>query len=187
MRPLTCSRDCARHREHLYVLCYGHPVTLRQADTNQPVTHYVGYTTQQPPIMRVWDHGKGSTAALTGICPGNLRDELRAKLTGRCPRCHRSLWYYPQAPTPDDYARARLYVNSRDNCPMRLHYWSNNLGTPLRHLYGHRPRPQRRVRPRPRQRIDIHLTRQRPRLDTTPTLQLQANNSAPQLAPPPVP
>jgi hypothetical protein len=121
MEPASCERGCTRHREHVYVICYGEPFLPDQADCDYPVLHYVGYTAQHPPIRRVWSHGRGSAAALTGMRPGNLRDELRVKLLGKCARCGKPLWYYKRSPSAADYARAGLFVNLRENRRMRLH------------------------------------------------------------------
>jgi hypothetical protein len=124
MPPLTCPRNCASHPEHVYILCYGKTVVIREGDCGKvPVSHYVGYTMQRPPVRRVWQHGAGSAAALVEMRPGNLRDELRVKILGSCPACGRSLWYYgPHWPlSPEVLALAGLYVNPADNRRMRLH------------------------------------------------------------------
>jgi hypothetical protein len=53
--PESCPADRRAHREHVYILCYGQPVIVKDRDyllsdpaADYPITHYVGYTRQQP-------------------------------------------------------------------------------------------------------------------------------------------
>lgn len=110
-RSSCVARTCVEHNEHLYVLCYGEPTVVKSRDvcewdrqaflrdfdrrhTTYPITHYVGWTGQSPPIKRVYDHGRGSTAALVTTFPGSTYEESVIKAFGRCPRCDASLDYF---------------------------------------------------------------------------------------------
>jgi hypothetical protein len=54
----TCEPKCREHRNHIYIICYGRPVKVRDRDylhedrdawaSGYPITHYVGFTTQRP-------------------------------------------------------------------------------------------------------------------------------------------
>jgi hypothetical protein len=84
-----CLPSCLDHPEHVYILCYGQPVLVLSRDyldfereKDQPISHYVGYTGQQPPVKRIYSHGKGSTGAIASIIPGTIDDE--DELKGDC-------------------------------------------------------------------------------------------------------
>jgi hypothetical protein len=104
----TCEPTCREHRLHIYIICYGKPVQVRdrdylRADTDAwgsgyPITHYVGFTTQLP-VDRVRQHAALSAHYLVEVRPGTEADELKAKLYERCPRCGGSLWYFAESPT----------------------------------------------------------------------------------------
>lgn len=101
----TCAPGCTEHREHVYVLCYGYPVRVADRDYlpgepyDRPISHYVGHTTQQPPVKRIRSHANRSAHHIADLRPGTVVDEKHTKLTGRCPTCGASLWYY-HAPRP---------------------------------------------------------------------------------------
>ena len=102
----ACPGDCLEHDEHIYILCYGSPVIVRDRDylhddpsIGYPITHYVGWTSQLPPIKRVRQHGAKSAHYVAEIRPGTMRDEAHAKQFETCPRCGQSLWYYAESPT----------------------------------------------------------------------------------------
>jgi hypothetical protein len=104
-----CLPECMAHPEHIYILCYGRPVLVRDRDyllddptRNYPITHYVGYTGQQPPVKRVREHGARSAHHIVVIRSGTERDEERAKSSEACPKCGQSLWYYAESPTYSD-------------------------------------------------------------------------------------
>jgi hypothetical protein len=101
-----CPPSCLVHPEHVYILCYGRPVLVRDRDylhrdpaVDYPITHYVGYTAQQPPVKRVREHGARSARHIAAVRPGTVRDEANAKRNECCPRCGGSLWYYAESPT----------------------------------------------------------------------------------------
>jgi hypothetical protein len=94
------------HPEHVYVLCYGAPTFVRSRDYlvadsshDYPITHYVGYTRQRPPVKRVRAHGARSAHHVAVIRPGGLMLEHHLKRHGSCPTCQGSLWYYAESPT----------------------------------------------------------------------------------------
>lgn len=94
-----CPADCLEHPEHVYILCYGRPVVVSSIDTESgPISHYVGWTSQQPPVRRVRAHGARSAHYIAQIRPGTLADEDHAKRHEFCPRCGKSLWYYGESP-----------------------------------------------------------------------------------------
>jgi hypothetical protein len=104
--PESCPADCRAHREHVYILCYGQPVIVKDRDylladpaTDYPITHYVGYTRQQPPVKRIRSHAARSAHYIAQIRPGTLADEETAKRTETCPACGGSLWYFAESPT----------------------------------------------------------------------------------------
>jgi hypothetical protein len=107
-----CPGDCLAHRQHIYILCYGRPTLVRSRDylrddpsRRYPISHYVGWTSQLPPIKRVRQHGTQSAHYVAQIRPGTMRDEEYAKRFEPCPRCSQSLWYYAESPTySDEYA-----------------------------------------------------------------------------------
>lgn len=106
---LSCPAGCRAHREHVYILCYGQPVIVKERDylpddpaRNYPISHYVGYTRQQPPVKRIWSHGAHSAHYIAQIRPGTLAGEDSAKRTEACPKCGGSLWYFGESPTPAD-------------------------------------------------------------------------------------
>jgi hypothetical protein len=111
-----CPAQCLSHPEHIYILCYGRPVLVRDRDyllddpsRDYPITHYVGYTAQQPPVKRVREHGARSAHHIAAIRPGSMRDEEHAKSVEACPRCSQSLWYYAESPTySDEYANSAV-------------------------------------------------------------------------------
>jgi hypothetical protein len=113
----TCPAGCLAHREHPYILCYGTPTVIKEGDCGgQPVTHYVGYTRPQPPVKRVWQHGRGSARVLTQIRPGTMRDEARAKCLERCPRCGDRLWYFAgKWPSAEILAVGGLFISPHEN------------------------------------------------------------------------
>jgi hypothetical protein len=101
-----CPPECLDHPQHIYILCYGRAVLVRDRDylphdptRNYPITHYVGYTGQRPPVRRVREHGARSAHHIAAIRPGSMRDEAHAKRHERCPSCGGSLWYYAESPT----------------------------------------------------------------------------------------
>ena len=104
----TCEPDCREHRNHIYIICYGKPVKVRDRDylradgnawgSGYPITHYVGFTTQLP-VDRVRQHAALSAHYLVEVRPGWETDELNAKLYEKCPRCGGSLWYFAESPT----------------------------------------------------------------------------------------
>jgi hypothetical protein len=101
-----CPPGCLAHPQHIYILCYDRAVLVRDRDylpldstRNYPITHYVGYTAQQPPIRRIREHGARSAHQIAAIRPGTMHDEAHAKRQERCPRCGGSLWYYAESPT----------------------------------------------------------------------------------------
>ncbi len=100
-----CPGDCRVHRQHVYTLCYGRPVRVRDRDYipvdpayDYPISHYVGYTTQRP-IDRIRQHGARSAHYIVAIRPGTARDEENIKRSGTCARCGHSLWYYAESPS----------------------------------------------------------------------------------------
>jgi len=75
-----CSGRCLDHPEHVYILCYGRPTVVSDRDylpddptLDYPITHYVGYTRQQPPLRRIWSHGARSAHYIAQIRPGTGR------------------------------------------------------------------------------------------------------------------
>ena len=101
----VCEPNCRKHRMHIYIICYGKPVMVRDRDylrqdweTRYPITHYVGFTTQLP-IDRVRQHAALSAHYLVEVRPGTEFDEQTAKLYEKCPRCSRSLWYCAESPS----------------------------------------------------------------------------------------
>lgn len=102
----TCPPDCRAHPEHVYILCYGQRVTVKDRDyliadsgSDYPISHYVGYTTQQPPVKRIRSHAARSAHYIAEIRPGTQADEETAKRSEMCPKCGGSLWYYAESPT----------------------------------------------------------------------------------------
>src|SRR5947209_1017647 len=84
-RP-TCPPTCTSHRQHVYVLCFGKPTRitsrdrlLRDPTRDYPVSHYVGYTAQQPPSRRIVQHGAMCADQVALVMPGTERDEFFAK------------------------------------------------------------------------------------------------------------
>ena len=101
LRRNPCAPECLAHDEHLYVACFDEPTPVADRDhhpddpeRNYPVLHYVGWTTQQPPVKRLNQHGAACRSNLVLLVPGSMRDELLLKMLGRCPRCNGALWYY---------------------------------------------------------------------------------------------
>jgi hypothetical protein len=104
----TCEPRCREHRNHIYIICYGKAVKVRDRDylhadrdawgSGYPITHYVGFTTQLP-VDRVRQHAAFSAHYLVEVRPGWETDELHAKLYEKCPRCGGSLWYFAESPT----------------------------------------------------------------------------------------
>jgi predicted RNA-binding Zn-ribbon protein involved in translation (DUF1610 family) len=111
-----CPGECLAHRQHIYILCYGRPVLVRSRDylrddpsRKYPISHYVGWTRQLPPIERVRQHGAKSAHYVAQIRPGTMLDEERAKRFEPCPRCGKSLWYFAESPTYlEEYANNAL-------------------------------------------------------------------------------
>lgn len=86
------------HPEHVYILCYGVPTIVGDRDYltsdpayEYPITHYVGYTRQQPPVKRVQAHGARSAHCIVSIRPGTTADKDEIKLHESCPKCGKSL------------------------------------------------------------------------------------------------
>jgi hypothetical protein len=125
-----CAGNCRAHGEHVYILCYGRPVMVRDRDYlladptgEYPISHYVGYTTQLP-IDRVRQHGARSAHYLVAVQPGTERDEYQIKRTGTCPRCGKSLWYFAESPTySDEFAPPRRSPEERAEPLARLRAW----------------------------------------------------------------
>lgn len=102
----SCPIHCQDHPEHVYILCYGQPVVVSDRDHliadpthGYPITHYVGYTRQQPPVKRIRSHGALSAHHIAEIRPGTAADEETVKRREKCPHCGGSLWYYAESPT----------------------------------------------------------------------------------------
>src|SRR5690349_18023511 len=111
----SCEPGCLEHSEHVYILCYGRPVLVRDRDylrddpsMDYPITHYVGWTGQQPPVKRVRDHGAKSARYIARTFPGSMRDQERIKLFESCPECGKSLWYYAESPSYSESYRAKI-------------------------------------------------------------------------------
>lgn len=100
-RP-QCPPLCMVHQQHVYVACYGTPTHVRDADVpyDHRVTHYVGWTSQQPPGKRLRQHGPATPRCLVVLVPGDKHDETIVKGEQNCPRCHQPLWYKPGPPPP---------------------------------------------------------------------------------------
>lgn len=105
-RP-ACDPMCEQHPEHIYVICYGQPTLTSYTERdwhpadearNYPITHYVGWTRQHPPVRRVRQHGAQSAHHIATIVPGSRYEELVTKLFGTCPVCGGSLDYYAESP-----------------------------------------------------------------------------------------
>ncbi len=101
LRRDPCAPECLAHDEHVYVACFDEPTLVADrdhhpadAERNYPVRHYVGWTTQQPPVKRLRQHGAACLSNLILLVPGSTRDEFLLKGLGRCPRCNGALWYY---------------------------------------------------------------------------------------------
>lgn len=104
MPPLQrdpCALDCREHEEHVYIACFDEPTRLADRDHHRddpeldyPVRHYVGWTSQQPPVKRVNQHRVTCRDHLVLLVPGSERDEAELKREGRCPRCGDALWYF---------------------------------------------------------------------------------------------
>lgn len=104
--PESCPSDCRDHPEHIYILCYGQPTIVKDRDyllantgSDYPITHYVGYTRQLPPVKRIRSHGARSAHFIAQIRPGTEADEESAKRSESCPKCGGDLWYYGESPT----------------------------------------------------------------------------------------
>jgi hypothetical protein len=101
-----CPGGCRDHPEHVYILCYGRLVLVRDRDyvpddppVDYPISHYVGHT-RQLPIDRVRQHGARSAHHIVAIRPGTEDDEYEIKLSGTCQRCGQSLWYFASPRPP---------------------------------------------------------------------------------------
>ena len=101
-----CSPRCEQHLGHVYVVCYGPPVTVHDRDhlvgeleRDYPISHYVGFTSGLP-IRRLWTHGAKSSRCVVAIVPGDARREQMIKELEACPSCGQSLWYYGESPRP---------------------------------------------------------------------------------------
>ena len=100
-----CS-DCDRTLPAtLYILCFGRPTFVRQRDylmgdrSDYPITHYVGITRRRNPRKRIYEHGRGSAAAVVELREGVTRvDEDRVKRSELCPKCGGSLNYFLENP-----------------------------------------------------------------------------------------
>ena len=102
----ACVATCSEHREHVSILCYGTPTMVRDRDYlsadpahDYPISHYVGYTRQLPPVKRIRQHGALSAHYIAQIRPGNEEDEESVKRDEVCPTCGEPLWYYAESPT----------------------------------------------------------------------------------------
>lgn len=84
----------------VYVLCFDEPRTVRESDFDwtetTPVSHYVGWTGQLPPMYRVQSHGRGMAQHLVSLTRGTLEDEAETK-RGICVVCGCSLDYHREA------------------------------------------------------------------------------------------
>lgn len=96
-----CNLECLAHEEHVYVACFDEPTMIADRDhhpddpkRNYAVLHYVGWTTQQPPVKRLAQHGAACRRSVVLLVPGSQGDEHWLKARGRCPRCSGTLWYY---------------------------------------------------------------------------------------------
>lgn len=96
-----CALECLAHEEHVYVVCFDEPTRVADRDhhpddpkRDYPVQHYVGWTTQQPPVKRLNQHAAACRRSLVLLVPGSKGDERLLKTQGRCPRCNDTLWYY---------------------------------------------------------------------------------------------
>lgn len=114
--PESCPPECRSHGIHVYVLCYGRPVIVRDCDRiktdptwQYPKTHYVGIT-RRLPITRIREHGNLSAHHIAVIVPGGELREMSYKLYAQCPQCNGSLWYYAESPTYDP--RIREYIEN---------------------------------------------------------------------------
>jgi len=103
-RP-SCARDCQQHDEHIYIACFPTPTIVRDRDyhrgddmTDYPISHYVGWTRQLPPVKRVAQHGRTCVDALIKIMPGTEQEEALLKAAAACPQCGQQLWYYRADP-----------------------------------------------------------------------------------------
>ena len=122
-----CPQLCQVHQTHLYVCCFPTPTVIRERDwhpadrerVNDPLSHYVGYTSQLPPIKRVKNHTVAAAHAPVLIVAATEEEEYPVKRDSMCLRCDRPLWYYraPQEAKPDEgqptfRARAPLAKNA---------------------------------------------------------------------------
>lgn len=111
-----CEFDCVQHEEHVYVACFDEPTLIPDRDHhpedpehNYPLKHYVGWTTQQPPVKRLNQHGVVCRRQCVLLVPGSKEDESDLKATGRCPKCNATLWYYhARKPVSEPHGRQVL-------------------------------------------------------------------------------
>lgn len=96
-----CPFECIEHEEHVYVACFDEPTLIRDRDHHPedpehhyPLKHYVGWTTQQPPVKRLNQHGAVCRRQCVLLVPGSKEDESDLKESGRCPKCNATLWHY---------------------------------------------------------------------------------------------
>jgi hypothetical protein len=105
-------RTCSEHPEHLYVICYGQTTMVKSRDWSAwdaelrechafkpyPISHYIGWTTQRPPVKRLWQHGTNSAQRVVTVVPGTTYEESVLKQFGACPKCNGSLDYFLENP-----------------------------------------------------------------------------------------
>ena len=95
----------------VYVICFGEPRTVRDGDllATLLVSHYVGWTSQNPPMKRPMQHGRGLATRVVLLVPGTMRDEEHLKVAGTCVLCKGSLNYHREA-----YERHRATLSRED-------------------------------------------------------------------------
>lgn len=83
----------------VYVLCLESPRRLRDADIPEhiSVTHYVGFTAQNPPMRRPMSHGRGMASRVVLLIRGTMRTEELIKMRESCDSCGESLNYFAEA------------------------------------------------------------------------------------------
>ena len=105
-RP-PCDPLCDQHACHVYICCFDVPTWLRDRDyypadvRDYPLRHYVGFTSQHPPVKRVKQHGAEALRGLKLVIPGTQSDEAHLKQDELCPSCGQALWYFEGAPGTD--------------------------------------------------------------------------------------
>jgi hypothetical protein len=94
----------------VYILCIDPPRRVHDGDMysnykrdSPPVSHYVGYTTQDWPVNRALKDHHIPMKHLVYLAPGSEKDEEEFKRNGRCPRCHKTLDYHAEARLSPEY------------------------------------------------------------------------------------